>query len=214
MPTAYQADVRPITATIDGKGPHIVTTLSMRAEISNHCTLSASLVCEDLIADKSLGKVLKFDITSPQESTTLLGLITTISLQGFSEEKALYYYTLEAKDPLSLLTFRRNRKIFQNMTSKQIIEDVLNEAGIKSNAKLSVSGSGTTHEYCTQADETDLAFVQRLMSFGGWHYHFDHSSSKPMITVGDSNQTFKAITDNTFTYQTPNPEPSREVSSS
>ena len=106
MPTAYQADVRPITATIDGKGPHIVTTLSMRAEISNHCTLSASLVCEDLIADKSLGKVLKFDITSPQESTTLLGLITTISLQGFSEENALYYYALEAKDPLSLLTFR------------------------------------------------------------------------------------------------------------
>ncbi|MEZ9524603.1 type VI secretion system Vgr family protein [Enterovibrio norvegicus] len=213
MPTAYQADVRPITATIDGKGPHIVTTLSMRAEISNHCTLSASLVCEDLIADKSLGKVLKFDIKSPQESTTLLGLITTISLQGFSEEKALYYYTLEAKDPLSLLAYRRNRKIFQNMTSKQIIEDVLNEAGIKSNAKISVSGSGATHEYCTQADETDLAFVQRLMSFEGWHYHFDHSSSKPMLTVGDSNQAFKAITDNTFTYQTPNPNPSREVTS-
>ncbi|CZF78299.1 Phage-related baseplate assembly protein [Grimontia celer] len=211
MGTSYETSVRPITGKIDGKGPYIVTDLNMDAQLSGFCQLRASIVSEDEISEKSLGKTTLFEVTTPAEELKLSGLLTGISFQSYSEEKELYYYTVEAKDPLSLLAFRHNRKIFQNMSTKQVIESVFSSAGIKSYVKISVSGSGTTHEYCTQADETDLAFVQRLLSFEGWHHHFDHSGTTPSVVIGDTNQAFKAITNSTLTFQSSYPEPSREL---
>ncbi|KXF83502.1 type VI secretion system Vgr family protein [Enterovibrio coralii] len=211
MGSAYEVSVRPITATVDGKGPYIVTSLSMDSRLSEACTLRASIASDEQITEKALGKTLSCAITTPNESSKLLALVTDIVFESYSDEKEIYYYTVKAADPLSLLQYRRNRKIYQSMTTKQIIESVLNDAGIKSYVKISVSGSGTTHEYCTQLDETDLAFVQRLLSFEGWHYHFDHSGSAPSVAVGDTNQAFKTVSNDKFTFQTPNPEPSREV---
>ncbi|MDD1783960.1 type VI secretion system tip protein VgrG [Enterovibrio sp. ZSDZ35] len=213
MGSAYEVSVRPITATVDGKGPYIVTSLKMESRLSQACVLRAYIASDEEITEKSLSKTLSCSITSPADSTKLLALVTDVIFESYSDEKELYYYSIEATDPLSLLQFRRNRKIYQSMSTKQIIESVLNDAGVKSYVKISVSGSGTTHEYCTQADETDLAFIQRLLSFEGWHYHFDHTGSSPSVVVGDTNQSFKSVDSSTFTFQTPNPEPSREVKS-
>ena len=97
------------------------------------------------------------------------------------------------------------------MTTKQIINKVLGESDFKSYFKFSLSEEGQKHKYCAQLDESDLLFVQRLMSNEGWHYHTDHSGSKAIVIIADSNQGFKSINKSSVSFQNGTSDPERVV---
>ncbi|WP_299017774.1 type VI secretion system Vgr family protein [uncultured Photobacterium sp.] len=191
----YKQEQRPILAKLDGKGHYIVTELKVTEQISERSDYLATLVSADKISNKVLGKV--FDVRySPgtegnrKEVRRFLGVISSLENLDFDVNKQLYTYRIEAIDPLSIFAFRTSCRAFQDMNTKQIIEKVLSDSGLKSYFKLSVRGAGIKHTYCIQFNETDLDFLRRMLASEGWHYHCDHSGSQPSIVIGDNNQDF------------------------
>jgi type VI secretion system secreted protein VgrG len=77
---------------------------------------------------------------------------------------------------LWFLSRRRNSRIFHNKTVLEILETILDEHGF---SKMTEAGGVSSTEapirdYVTQYEETDLAFVNRLLEHHGLHYYFRH----------------------------------------
>ncbi|WP_282344963.1 contractile injection system protein, VgrG/Pvc8 family, partial [Pseudomonas sp. PS02288] len=53
-----------------------------------------------------------------------------------------------------------------------------------------LSASYPERLYCTQYDESDLHFVQRLCEEEGIHYHFEHSAAGHVLVFGDDQTVF------------------------
>ena len=191
----YNEEQRPILAELDGKGSYIVTKLTVKEEISGPSHFTISLVSADKISEKILGKVVSIQysvgIEGHREDTRrFLALISSLENIEFGVEKQLYKYRIEAIDPLSIFAYRTTSRSFQGITSKQIIENVLSDSGLKGYFKLSPRTAGRKHDYCIQFNETDLDFIKRLMAAEGWHYHCNHTGNQPSVVIADSNQYF------------------------
>ncbi|OAN17817.1 type IV secretion protein Rhs [Photobacterium jeanii] len=197
----YKEEQRPILATIDGKGPYIVIKLKVCEKLSDPASYCALLTTTDPITESVLGKTLDINYSPGfeglrKEAKRFYGIVSSIENVKFDINKQLYTYKIEGIDPFSILTFRSSSQVFQDMTTKQIVEKVLSSSGFKSHFKLSMRSAGIKHSYCIQFNETDSRFLQRLLASEGWHYHVDHSSKKPLVIIGDSNQDFKTIEGN------------------
>ncbi|RFQ09732.1 type VI secretion system tip protein VgrG, partial [Pseudomonas sp. ATCC 13867] len=82
---------------------------------------------------------------------------------------------------------RFNQRIFQQLSVPQIIGKVLEEHGILADAYRFQLGPTVypKRDYCTQYDESDLHFIQRLCEEEGIHYHFEHSAQQHLLVFGD-----------------------------
>ncbi len=73
---------------------------------------------------------------------------------------------------LATLENRRTCRIFQDQTSREIVEYVLQLSGIRCLWQL--KNDLQRRPYCVQYDETNLAFVKRLLASEGLCFYFDH----------------------------------------
>ena len=106
----------------------------------------------------------------------------------------LAHYQLTLVPSLAYLALRTQHRIFQHQSVQQIIEQVLKEHGIFSDAYTFVAFSTyAPREYCVQYGESDLAFIQRLCFEEGFHYHFKHSPEHHHVVFGDKQQAFSPI---------------------
>ena len=121
------------------------------------------------------------------------GLIDLVA-QGESG-KRLTRYRVTLVPQLAYLTHRTDQRIFQHLTVPQIIAQVLERHGIQANAYRFQLGpvAYPERDYCTQYDETDLHFVQRLCEEEGIHYHFEHSPQGHVLVFGDDQTSFPKL---------------------
>jgi len=92
------------------------------------------------------------------------------------------------------MAFKQNYRIFQDKSVPEILKQVMEESGVSGqNVKLSLSGSYPKRNYCVQYGETDIAFVERLMSEEGLFYFFDHFLDHHCMIIGDKNSVFRTI---------------------
>jgi len=102
------------------------------------------------------------------------------------------YYRLSLGPRLGCLGQRYNQRIFQNLSSPQIIARVLKEHGIHAeNLRFELNGTYSERSYCAQRHESDLELVQRLCDEEGIHYHFQHSKLRHVLVFGDSQGGFR-----------------------
>jgi type VI secretion system secreted protein VgrG len=121
------------------------------------------------------------------------GLIHRVA-QGESGER-LTRYQLTIVPQLAYLAHRTDQRIFQHLTVPQIIARVLEGHGIQADAYRFQLGPVVYPErvYCTQYDENDLHFVQRLCEEEGIHYHFEHSAQGHVLVFGDDQTSFPTL---------------------
>ncbi|WP_133405434.1 type VI secretion system Vgr family protein [Parashewanella tropica] len=205
----YDVEARELNVVIDSGDPIIGTTLTCEQVLSSGCTLDISVCSPEAIESTVLGTEV---CASYQQSETeferdYVGLVRSVFFKGFSEEKSLYYYNIVAVDPLSLLSHRHNRQIFQEMTTKAIVEQVLEDAELGTYFTFKLSAEGTEKEYCTQMDETDLEFIQRLFASEGWYYYLQHTESTPNVVVSDSPQGYEDAETDTLSYRDKEDDP-------
>lgn len=78
----------------------------------------------------------------------------------------------------------RDSRIFQNMPVPSIIASVLREHGfIKVKARL--SGQYQSWDYCVQYQESDYAFLRRLMEHEGIYFYFTHENGSHTLVLAD-----------------------------
>ncbi|WP_324709112.1 type VI secretion system Vgr family protein [Pseudomonas citronellolis] len=109
--------------------------------------------------------------------------------------KRLTRYQVSLVPRLAYLAHRHNQRIFQQLTVPQIITRVLEEHGILADAYRFQLGPTVypPRDYCTQYDESDLHFVQRLCEEEGLHYHFEHSPDGHLLVFGDDQTAFPKL---------------------
>ncbi|WGK62404.1 type VI secretion system tip protein VgrG [Halopseudomonas sp. SMJS2] len=125
------------------------------------------------------------------------GLIHSVA-QGESG-KRLTRYRITLVPRLAYLQHATNQRIFQHRTVPQIITEVLKGHGIFTDSfRFQLREDGPERIYCTQYNETDLHFIQRLCEEEGIHYHFQHSPEGHQLVFGEDQTVFPKLTPTRF----------------
>jgi len=120
------------------------------------------------------------------------GLIHSIAQSEAGKRLTRYRITLAPH--LAYLAHRTNQRIFQHLSVPQIIAQVLQEHGILGDThRFQLGTTYPERDYCTQYDETDLHFIQRLCEEEGIHYHFEHTVDSHVLVFGDDQTCFPKL---------------------
>ncbi len=141
------------------------------------------------------------DLASLLHHTAYLDMGQGAGIHGFIDRlaqgeagKRLTRYHLCLRPQLSYLAHRTNQRIFQHLSVQQIISRLLEEHGIQGDAyRFQLNATYPERDYCTQYDESDLHFIQRLCEEEGIHYHFEHSQTGQIIVFGDDQTSFPQL---------------------
>ena len=95
------------------------------------------------------------------------------------------FFTLEIRPWLWFLTKTSNNRIFQNMNTVDIIKKIFGDRGF-ADYTINTSRTPDPRIYCVQYNETDFAFISRLLEEEGMYYFSTVTSGKDMLSIVDS----------------------------
>jgi len=108
------------------------------------------------------------------------------------------FYRFEVVPKLWFLNQTIDCRIFPDVSVIDIFGTIFGDAGITYDTRL--QGTPETRPYITQFNETDLAFVSRLMEEEGLYYYFEHTASTHNLVILNYNGAFKAIGGNALNF--------------
>jgi type VI secretion system secreted protein VgrG len=148
-----------------------------RVELVSH---SASLDMDGL-----LGKPLTLHITTLKGSTRYLGgQIARCEFAGRETgTPRSYLYVATLRPWLWYLTKTTDCRIFQNLSVVDILRAVFGKYGFQVEERL--LAHYRNWDYCVQYQESDFAFVSRLMEQEGIYYYFRHEAAQQVLVLAD-----------------------------
>ncbi|MFM0501041.1 type VI secretion system Vgr family protein [Paraburkholderia caffeinilytica] len=132
-----------------------------------------------------LGKPLTLEIATLDGGVRYLGgHIARCAFRGReTDTPRTYVYTVKVRPWLWYLTRTTDCRIFQNLSVVEIIRQVLARYGFPVDERL--LASYRSWDYCVQYQESDFAFVSRLMELEGIYYYFRHESDQQVLVLAD-----------------------------
>ncbi len=114
-----------------------------------------------------------------------------------------YRYRAVLVPRLWRLSLTHQSRIFQERSVPEIAREVLVGSGFApDDFESRLSGLYPPREYCTQYQETDLAFVSRLCEHEGIQFFFEHQDSREVLVFTDDRSENPPIEgDDTVTYR-------------
>ncbi|MDP5291715.1 type VI secretion system tip protein TssI/VgrG [Oceanimonas sp. CHS3-5] len=155
--------------------------------LSRCFSLSVTLVCSSPLPP--LGTLLQqpaaLVLHSPKGTQRYVhGLVFELSELDRSPRHLRYQLTVVP--PLALLNLRRGVRIFQGQSVPDIVERLLTEAGLGADTReWRLNRDHAPRDYCVQYNETELAFIERLLGEEGIHYHFVHRAEDTLLVLAD-----------------------------
>src|ERR1019366_780556 len=176
---------RPLILTTPlGKDALLLLGFQGREAISEMFRFELQTAWEDqknlLPFDQLLGKKVTIEMTYSANKRYINGMVSRIT-QGFRDDK-FTYYVLEVVPELWLLGRKQDCRTFQQIAVPDILRKVLTGLDVSYQIQQTLQ----PREYCVQYNETDLAFVSRLMEEEGIFYFFKHSASGHQLVLADS----------------------------
>lgn len=98
-------------------------------------------------------------------------------------------YRLQIVPSAARLKYRSTSRTIYGKTVNEVATQVLNEAGI-GNVELRVAAALPVEEMMVQYQESDFAFVSRLLEGAGLHYHVEATPTGDRLVIGDANAAF------------------------
>ena len=108
-----------------------------------------------------------------------------------SQDKTEYavHYQLELRPFFWLASLFTDNRVYQNKTTKQIIEAIFKEMGFK-DFKFQLKGSYQPRLYVVQYQESNFDFISRLLEDDGVFYFFEHTKDKHTMVFADDADAF------------------------
>jgi type VI secretion system secreted protein VgrG len=139
-------------------------------------------------------KAINFAFVVGQPSTIALapgrvvsGMIESVEqLEGAGVQGV---YRLRLVPSLNRLKYRSTSRTFYGMTTVDVVKALLNEAGL-ANFDFRVTAALPAREMTVQYQETDFAFISRLLEEAGIHYHFELLPNGDKVVFSDGNAGF------------------------
>ena len=170
-------------------------------ELSQPYSLHLSLVAKDPSVDESklVGHACTLTLTRGGLVRHINGLVREAVFSGIAVDAftplgslptGLLHLTIVPG--LSMLGQRKNNRIFQDLKVTDILKKVLEEALGDYGRKVTIKTSKEYQEleYCTQYNETDLEFVQRLMASEGIMSYFKQGEKAEELVLFDDSDTY------------------------
>lgn len=112
-------------------------------------------------------------------------------------EGGMAVYQAQLRPWFEFLDYTSNCRIFQDLTVLEIVEEVFAGYGDLAKCKYDVqSGKYPKLPYCVQYNESDFAFVSRLLEDAGIHYSFEHGEDEHVMFIADDSTQAKVIDGN------------------
>ncbi|MDC0721567.1 type VI secretion system Vgr family protein [Nannocystis bainbridge] len=181
---ARQAD-RSCTFEIEGLSDNFwVVRFSGSEGISALYEFHLDVVARHIEVGELVGRSALLKVVGVGEPRLVHGIILRAEYTGEMRPRAMYRITLVPQ--LYTLLFRTNSRIFQQMSTPDILRKVLDGAGIsRRRQQFELTGSYAPRDYCVQYRETDLQFISRLMEEEGIVYYFDHAAKRHVMVISD-----------------------------
>jgi type VI secretion system secreted protein VgrG len=113
------------------------------------------------------------------------GLVTRFCFAGIDDTRRCNYI-VEVRSWLTLLDRRQNCRLFQSKTALDIIKAIFADYPSALFRDATIVDLMRVRPLCVQWNETDLAFVSRLMEEEGLYYFFEHTSdAHELVLVND-----------------------------
>ena len=144
---------------------------------------SNSINFDELIAKKGTIKI-NLGLENTQLISGIFGRFEQISTPP-KNYSAVTRYKAWLYPKLWLLQFSSNCKIFQNKSAMDIIKEILTEHTILFSDKTQTCGKSQI-EFCVQYNESDFAFISRLMEEAGIFYFFSQGEEGETLVLADS----------------------------
>src|SRR5690606_33517587 len=129
------------------------------------------------------------------------GYVSHFWYEGTSDRATSYRATVVPW--LWFLTQTTDCRIFQELTTPEIIQTVFADFGFSEFEMAHVRNSYTTREYCVQYRESDFAFVSRLMEEDGIFYFHRHDDGKHVLCLCDGTTAYGDIAQNEIVFPEP-----------
>lgn len=141
---------------------------------------------------KLLGTSLTIEVTDGGAPRFLNGTVVRFELVGRANETGRHYVYRALVQPwLWYLTRTTDCRIFQNKSVPEVLDEVLGKYGFEFEKRL--TGNYRPWEYCVQYQESDFAFVSRLMEHEGIAYHFEHASNSHLLVLADDTGGYRKL---------------------
>jgi type VI secretion system secreted protein VgrG len=160
--------------------------------ISNLFHFELTLLSErhDINAQDLIGEQVTFSLKKKEASTrNFHGYVVEFN-QQLQADSQLRRYSAVVVPWLWFLQRRSDCRIFQHKTVLEIIEAVFKGLGFN-DFEMRTNATYPGRNYCVQYNETDFAFVSRLMEEEGIYYYFEHQSEKHTLILADNVISYK-----------------------
>lgn len=203
MAVSYTQDTRRLgVTTVLGKDAMLLSRFSGTESMSGLFSYELQLLSEDdqISAQSLVGQPLVFWVLHPDnEPRYYSGYVRQFEYIGQSDRLSLYRATVVPW--LWFTSLNSDCRIFQEMTAPEIIRKVFKDRGFTDFEDDFVRASYPTLEYCVQYNESDFAFVSRLMEECGISYFFRHEDSRHVLVMTDTASACKDCKDATVSFQ-------------
>ncbi|WP_089139814.1 type VI secretion system Vgr family protein [Vibrio rumoiensis] len=118
------------------------------------------------------------------------GIVRAFSIGETGHHHTFYQLTLVPE--IERLSLRHNSRIFQSISTPDIIATLFKEMDIQ-NFAFALTRTPKLREFCMQYRETDLAFINRLAAEEGMVYHIEQSKGKHTVLFTDDSQLISSL---------------------
>ncbi|MEM6483548.1 MAG: type VI secretion system tip protein TssI/VgrG [Pseudomonadota bacterium] len=163
-----------------------VTSLTGNERVNDLYRFNVSIIADNdpVKPDEILGEEVVLTIRYAGVERTIHGVVASIS-ETEPDGDNLFEYSLEVVPKLWLLSLAAHTRIFEVMTTADIVKQVVSE-GCGMPVDVVTSRSYRTRETCVQFEESDLEFVQRLLQDEGISFFFKHGTGSATLVLTDS----------------------------
>lgn len=163
----------------------VIERIESMEALSNHFTVLVDVISPlEIDLHPHLGKPCSLTLFEDGELLRHFhGLV--VSGEYAQESSAGHHYRLTLKPWSFFLAQNRKMAIFQDQSAVDIIKKVFAASGV-SDFELRLSQQYDTRLYCVQYQESDFAFVARLMEEEGIYFFFRHDAGEHVMVICDS----------------------------
>ena len=134
--------------------------------------------------DDVLGREAVFLIERADDATSLhvmRGVVDEVFPGGVAVGKNLRQTHLRIVPRLAELGHGQQCRVFQNVTVVEIARQLFKLWHVEIDPQL--HPEPLKREYCTQVNETDFAFLSRILADEGIHFHLEHGKDKSLVVL-------------------------------
>lgn len=189
LPSASQLTVKDEAGKV-----YVATKVIVNEALSKISDLTVTLLSSSEDATVWLGQTITCDVydnisTSREAIRSYKGVVVGVEMLFNSEMDQNHCFLLNVQPWLGLLKYSRNYRVFQEKSSQEIVTFIFDELGFKGKYKVNALAS-TKRKYCLQYNETDYAFISRILAQEGIHFYFERDANNETLVLQDAAKPF------------------------